>query len=121
MDFGFIPSTKAEDGDPTDVQVLADEPSPVGTLLEVRLIGVIEGAQTEGDKTVRNDRLVAVSAASRLYAHIKEVGDLGEDFVGNLAQFWVNYNALKGKRFKVLGVKSARRAAELIQQTSRKG
>ncbi len=46
LDFGFFPSTKAEDGDPLDVLVLHDEPIPVGALLTIRLIGVIEVDQT---------------------------------------------------------------------------
>src|SRR3954468_19618945 len=43
MDFGFFPSTKAEDGDPLDVLVLHDEPLPVGATVKVRLIGLIAG------------------------------------------------------------------------------
>jgi inorganic pyrophosphatase len=42
-DFGFVPSTKAEDGDPVDVLVLMDEPAFSGCLLHWRLIGIIEG------------------------------------------------------------------------------
>jgi len=42
-DFGFVPSTKAEDGDPTDVLVLMDEPAFPGCLLTCRVIGIIEG------------------------------------------------------------------------------
>jgi len=57
-DFGFIPSTKAEDGDPVDVLVLMDEPAFSGCLVTVRLLGVIEAEQTEEGKTVRNDRLI---------------------------------------------------------------
>jgi inorganic pyrophosphatase len=118
MDFGFIPSTLAEDGDPTDVLVLNDEAAPVGSLMDVRLVGVIEAEQTEEGKTVRNDRLLAVAAVSHLYAHIGKIGDLGPDFVDHLTQFWVNYNALKGRGYKVLGVGEPSRAAELIQQTT---
>jgi inorganic pyrophosphatase len=121
MDFGFIPSTLAEDGDPTDVLVLADEPSPVGCLAEVRLVGVIEGEQTEHGETLRNDRLLAVATTSRLYARIQTVDDLGDDFVDHLAQFWVNNNDLKpGRTFKVVGVRGPREAVALIQATSRK-
>lgn len=47
-DFGFIPSTQAEDGDGTDVLVLMDEPAFPGCLLKCRVIGVIEGE--EGQK-----------------------------------------------------------------------
>src|SRR5579862_310366 len=46
-EFGFVPSTLAEDGDPLDVMVLLDAPTAVGCVLTARLIGVIEGNQTE--------------------------------------------------------------------------
>src|SRR5262245_41292422 len=59
-DFGFIPATRGEDGDPLDVLLLMDEPSFVGCVVPARLIGVLEAEQTEDGKTVRNDRLVAV-------------------------------------------------------------
>ena len=56
-EFGFIPSTLAEDGDPLDVMVLLDQPTTVGCLLTARVIGVIEARQTEVDGTrFRNDR-----------------------------------------------------------------
>jgi len=59
-DFGFIPSTLAEDGDATDVLVLMDEPAFPGCLLKCRTIGVIEGEQGKKNKAERNDRIVAV-------------------------------------------------------------
>jgi hypothetical protein len=46
-DFGFVPATKAEDGDPLDVLVLTDEALFPGCLVEVKLVGVIEAEQTE--------------------------------------------------------------------------
>src|SRR5580698_11502461 len=51
FDFGFIPSTLGDDGDPLDVMVLMDAPAHVGCLMEVRIIGVIEATQTDGKKT----------------------------------------------------------------------
>ena len=60
-DFGFIPSTVAEDGDPVDVLVLMDEPAFPGCLLRCRLIGVIEGEQGKKKDCERNDRIVAVT------------------------------------------------------------
>ncbi len=118
LDFGFFPSTKAEDGDPLDVLVLHDEPIPVGALVSVRLIGVIEAEQTEEGNTVRNDRLLAVSTSSHHYERIAEVTEMGEPFLDHLTQFWVNYNALKGKTFEVLAVHGPDRAADLLQNAS---
>src|SRR3954471_14147255 len=60
--FGFIPKTLAEDGDPLDVLVLADEPVPVGCIVPCRLIGVLRAEQGKGHRMTRNDRLIAVAA-----------------------------------------------------------
>ena len=75
-DFGFIPGTKADDGDPIDVLVLMDEPAFAGCVVPARLIGVIEAEQTEKGKTVRNDRLVAVAKNAHDYRDLRTLTDL---------------------------------------------
>jgi inorganic pyrophosphatase len=65
FDFGSIPGTVADDGDPLDALVLMDEPAFCGCLIESRLVGVIEAEQSEEGKTERNDRLIAVAAKSQ--------------------------------------------------------
>lgn len=121
LDFGFFPSTRAQDGDPLDVLILHDEPIPTGALVTVRLIGVIEADQTEQGNTVRNDRLMAVTTCSHQYERITEVGQLGTMFVDHLTQFWVNYNALKGKTFNVRGVYGPNRAVDALEQAGQAG
>src|SRR5438105_12752181 len=64
FDFGFIPSTIGDDGDPLDIMVLMDAPAHVGCLIEVRIIGVINAQQTEDGKTEANDRLLGVAIHS---------------------------------------------------------
>src|SRR5437870_5086747 len=67
-DFGFLPSTLGDDGDPLDVLVLADEALPLGALAPVRIVGVIEAEQQEkGGRAERNDRLLAVTDPSHRY------------------------------------------------------
>ena len=119
LDFGFIPSTLADDGDPTDVMILNDEPCPTGALLDVRLIGVIEAEDEEDGKIERNDRLLAVAAVSHLYARVQQASDLGDSFVDNLVQFWVNKDRLEGKAFRCLGVKGPKEAAALVKRTAK--
>jgi inorganic pyrophosphatase len=119
LNFGFIPSTQVEDGDPLDVMVLHDEPIPMRSLVTIRLLGVIEGEQTEDGSTVRNDRLLAVTTCSLQYEQIKEPNDLGQKYLDHLSEFWVNYNALKGKRFEVRGVHGPERATDLIKKGSK--
>src|ERR1700712_4831603 len=76
FDFGFIPSTLGEDGDPLDVMVLMDEPAHVGCLLHVRIIGVIEAEQTEDGKTETNCRLLAVSIHSYSHEHVASLKEI---------------------------------------------
>lgn len=114
--FGFIPSTLGEDGDPIDVLILAEEDLPIGCLLPVRLLGVIEAEQTEGDKTLRNDRLLAKAADSRLFSGLQEAAELGSSFGEELARFFGAYNALKGNRFRILGIGDAARATKLVEE-----
>jgi inorganic pyrophosphatase len=121
LDFGFVPSTKAGDGDPTDVMVLMDEPCTVGALIDVRLLGVIEAQETEHGRKERNDRILAAACVSRLYEKIAAPEDLGHDFVRNLVEFWVNKAELEGKTFKCLRVSGPEAAVDLVKQTSKPG
>jgi inorganic pyrophosphatase len=54
FDFGFIPSTVGDDGDPLDILVMMDAPAHVGCLIDVRIIGIIKAEQTEDGKTETN-------------------------------------------------------------------
>jgi inorganic pyrophosphatase len=115
-DFGFLPQTLAEDGDPIDVLLLMDEPAFSGCAVRARLIGVIEGEQLDGKKTVRNDRLLAVAEANHMYANIKSLKDLPQPFLDELQDFFVNYHNLEGKKYRLLGCKGAVTAFGLIKK-----
>jgi len=114
-DFGFIPSTMAEDGDPVDVLVLMDEPAFPGCLLRCRVIGVIEGEQGKKKRRTRNDRIVAVEEENHSYAHAKHIKDLGKEFVEELEEFFVNYHELSGKKYRILDVRGPREAKRRIE------
>jgi inorganic pyrophosphatase len=105
----------AEDGDPVDVLVLMDEPAFSGCLLKCRVVGIIEGVQGKKKEKERNDRIVAVEQENHSYAHINHVRDLGEQFVSELEEFFVNYHRHLGKKYKVLGVKGAAEARRRIE------
>lgn len=119
LDFGFIPSTLADDGDPVDVMVLIDEPTFVGAVMDVRLIGAMEAEETEHGKVERNDRLLAVGLCSHAYADIKTPDDLPKSFIRDLTEFWVNKDRLEGKRFKVLAISDAMAAVDLVHKGAR--
>ena len=117
-DFGFVPSTKAEDGDPIDVLVLMDEPAFPGCVLNCRLIGVIEGEQRDRKKKKkkeRNDRIIAIQEDAHAWADIKTIDDLGERFCCELEKFFINYHELSGKEYRVLGRKGPAQAHQLVK------
>src|ERR671935_3104835 len=66
-DYGFIPSTLSEDGDPLDVLVLVDAPSFPGCLIEVRPIGLLEML----DQGVRDEKILAVAQNDPRYREVK--------------------------------------------------
>ena len=114
-DFGFVPLTEADDGDPVDVLVLMDEPAFPGCLLSCRPIGVIEGEQGDKKNAERNDRIVAVEQDAHSWADIKTLEDLGKQFCIELEEFFVNYHKLSGKKYRVLGVKGPAQARKLVK------
>lgn len=116
-DFGFVPYTRAEDGDPLDVLILMDQPAYPGIVVESRIVGVIEAEQTESGKTTRNDRVLAVSVASHAHSDIKQPGDLNSTMIEEVEQFFVAYNREHGKKFKLLGCKGAKTAMKLIEKS----
>lgn len=119
LDFGFVPSTLAEDGDPIDILVVGDEPIGIGTIVRLRVLGIIEAEQTERDgRVVRNDRLIGRPVASITYDGATHINDLGQRFVEHLGRFFVQYNELRGKAFKVLGVKGPRDGLNAIKAAS---
>ena len=115
-DFGFIPSTRGEDGDPLDVLLLADEPAFPGCVVPARLIGVLEAEQTEGGKTIRNDRLVAVVETPYNPAEYRSLEEASPQRLDEIEHFFVSYNKMEGRQFKPLARHGADRAWELLEQ-----
>jgi len=118
-DFGFLPRTLAPDGDPMDVLLLMDEPAFPGIAVRSRLIGIIEGEQTDGKKKNRNDRLLAVAEMNHEYAYLKKLDDLPKQFLHELEEFFVNYHRLEGKRYILLGARDTHTAKRMIQKARR--
>lgn len=115
-DFGFLPSTRGEDGDPVDVLLLSEDPSFPGCVVPARLIGVLEAEQTEGGKTVRNDRLVAVIDTPQNPAPYRSLDQVDRPRLDELEHFFVSYNAAEGREFKPLGRSGVNRAQELLKE-----
>ena len=113
-DFGFVPSTRADDGDPLDVLVLTDAPLFPGCVVECTLIGAIEAEQEEEGHTNRNDRLIAVANQSLIYSEIKKLEDLNPTVVTQIEAFFVNYQRVRGITVRILGHSGPEKARNLV-------
>jgi inorganic pyrophosphatase len=114
-DWGFVPGTRASDGDPVDAMVLFDAPTYPGVLIACRPIAVLEieqNAQKGGRE--RNDRILAVPAAAK-----RATDPLSSRMRDELAAFFVAATQLEGKDIRVLGWGDASAADALIDRASR--
>src|SRR4051812_31930476 len=117
FDFGFVPSTVGGDGDPLDVLVLMDDTAFAGCLVAARLIGVIRAQQIEKDgKTERNDRLIAVAAASHNHADVTSLDQISDSLLAEIEHFFISYNDMKGKEFKPEGRYGPEQARALVEE-----
>ena len=113
-DFGFIPSTRGEDGDPLDVLIFLDEPTFPGCVVEVRLIGLLEGEKSEDGRKIADHRFLAVANESRAYSDFRDLDDLSDGVLDEIEQFFENYQQEPGREFKVVARHSANEAARLL-------
>ena len=120
FDFGFIPSTIADDGDPLDVLTLMEEPAFPGCLIEARLLGVMEAKQTKQGQTMRNDRFIATARKMKGICQPRSIKGLSDDILDQIEHFFVSYNAIEGKRFKLLRLSDESIARKLIEKAHRK-
>jgi inorganic pyrophosphatase len=120
-DFGFVPSTMAEDGDPIDVLLLMDSPAFPGCVIDSRLIGVIEGEQKKDGNKERNDRLIAVANRNHAHSDLKNISEMNQKLLKEVAEFFVNYHRQDEVKYKFLGTKGPKEAARLLDQAVKRG
>src|SRR5215471_15389689 len=114
-DWGFVPSTKGEDGDPIDVLVLHDAAKAPGLVLKCKIIGVLEVLQSEkGKKGIRNDRLIAVPRDSHREKSEKDARDLSKQVRTEIEKFFVATDELEDKELKFLGWKGPKTGEKLV-------
>ena len=115
FDFGFIPGTKGEDGDPLDIMLLMEQSNLQGVVVLCRVVAVMKSVQTERDGTkFRNDRFLAVSSLSPEHEHTLNVEDISTRLLEEIAYFFKQYNELAGKTFQVLAWEGRDEARRLI-------
>jgi inorganic pyrophosphatase len=116
FDFGFIPDTKGEDGDPVDILLIMDEPAYPGCIVETRIIGALKAKQTEEGVTEQNDRIIGVAVMSQLFKDLQEIEDLNESVRNEISHFFISYNEQAGKKFDPEGWAGAAEAMKRIKR-----
>jgi inorganic pyrophosphatase len=116
FDFGFVPSTLADDGDPLDAMVLHDMATWPGLVIRCRVIGAVKVAQREGKgPRVRNDRLMVVPEEDHRGEELKDARRLPRATRTELERFFSASVVLKKKELEFLGWTGAKDAEKLIR------
>jgi len=117
-DFGFIPGTKGDDGDPLDVLIFAEDSYLPGSVIECKIIGAIKAKQTSDGETVRNDRIMAVPVMTMEKDRELGLEDFSKDKIRELENFFIYYNKMEEKEFKPVGILSAEETWKIIKEGS---
>jgi inorganic pyrophosphatase len=109
-DYGFIPSSLSDDGDPLDVLVLVPSPSFPGCVQEVRPIGLMEML----DQGVLDEKVLAVGKNNPRYANVWNYTDIYPHLLKEITHFFSIYKDLEGKRVEVKGWRDAAYARDRV-------
>ncbi len=115
FNYGFIPGTKADDGDPVDVLVMSNLPVVPGAVIRARPIGVL----IMEDESGRDEKILAVPVKKLdpSFESIKSVEDLPEALKAKIKHFFEHYKELEpGKWVKVTGWEGPEKAKEIIKK-----
>jgi inorganic pyrophosphatase len=114
FDFGFIPGTKGEDGDPFDILVLSEYQGFPGCIMDVRIAGCLQAMQGNGKKPYRNDRFIGILEQSSVYDRIMSLEELPDTLIDSIKLFFTTYLQAEGKTVKWEENLNARQAIEKI-------
>jgi inorganic pyrophosphatase len=109
--YGFIPQSLAEDGDPLDVLVMCQEPVVPLTLIEARTIGLM----TMLDAGAKDHKIIAVATADPEYYNYHEASELPAHQMAMVRRFFQDYKQLEGKKVEVDDLLPAGKAYPIIE------
>ena len=112
-DYGFIPGTWEEDGDPLDILVLVDEPSFPGVMISSRPVGVLEMID-QGEKDMK---VLAVPNANPRFDQIHDITQVFPHNLREIEHFFTIYKELENKRTELRGWHDAAHARQLIRDS----
>jgi len=112
-DYGFIPRTLHEDGDPLDVLVLVKEETFPGCLIDVRALGVLRML----DRGEPDDKILAVPLHDPYHQEWFDIADIPQHQLREVEHFFHSYKDLEGKRVQIVGWEKSDRAMKVIQES----
>ena len=112
VNYGFIPRSLASDKDACDVLIVGEELYPL-TLVELRIIGMLKIK----DGKVRDDKLIGVPLKDPNFNEVRSYGKLPRNFLKEVEHFFTHYKDLEGKKVKVVGWVSARKALKELKNS----
>lgn len=111
-DYGFIPGTRGQDGDPLDVLILVEEPTFPGCRIHVRLVGVLDMQ----DGQTHDEKLLGVPVGDPRFEEVAELGDLPRHLLTEIEQFFKTYKMLEGTTVRTGGWQGTAVVSELLRK-----
>ncbi|HUF25630.1 MAG TPA: inorganic diphosphatase [Gemmatimonadaceae bacterium] len=112
-DYGFIPRTLHEDGDPLDILLAIDEPTFPGCQVDCRPIGVLRML----DRGEPDDKILGVLTHDPMRGEYFDIADLPSHFLKEVEHFFSIYKDLEGKRVEILGWEKSEAAIRVIAES----
>lgn len=111
-DYGFVPNTLADDGDPLDGMVIMDEPTFPGCVIAARPVGMLEMIDG-GD---RDEKILCVPDKDPRYSQVKSLKDIPQHRLDEIAEFFRTYKNLEKKETKILGWQDIDQVMPLVEK-----
>lgn len=112
-DYGFIPGTLTDDGDPVDVLIITDFPTFPGCLVEARPLAIFKMI----DSGELDDKILALPTKVPHYNHIKEISQISPHILKEIEHFFEQYKKLEGKEVKIKGWGLKKEAIEYLKNS----
>ncbi len=112
-EYGIIPQTLYDDGDPMDILVLIDQPTFPGCIIESRPVGMMK--MIDGGE--KDDKILAVPVEDPHFKDAKDISDINPHLLEEIMHFFAEYKRLEGKETEVIGWFSAADAIKAIEHS----
>ncbi len=115
-DYGYIPQTLGDDGDPLDALVVIDEKLYPGVVVPSRVLGVLYMID-DGEK---DEKIICVASDDKHYEHVEDLADLGKHLQDKVRHYFEHYKDLQHKKVEITGWGDREAAYKIIEQYTKK-